>query len=76
MAPRGSDPLMRALLGPGVPELGCEGCFAQLDLWAELELARGEGDRFVPGLRAHLEGCPACAEEAASLLALLAPERS
>jgi hypothetical protein len=76
MVPRGSDPLMRALLGPGEPELGCEECFEQLDLWAELELAGGEADRPVPGLRAHLEGCPACAEEAASLLALLAQEPS
>ena len=51
---------MRALLGPEGPELSCEECFEQLDRYVELELAGADADQAVPGMRAHLEGCPAC----------------
>jgi hypothetical protein len=57
------------LLGPGRPELGCERCFDELDHYVELELAGGDADRAIPGMRAHLEGCPACREEHDLLLA-------
>ena len=62
--------LIRALLGPAGPELTCEECFEQLDRYVELELAGGDADAEVPGMAAHLEGCPACREEHESLLAL------
>jgi hypothetical protein len=62
------------LLGPVGPELGCEECFAELDRYVELDLAGSEPDRHVPGMRAHLEGCPACAEDFRSLKALLEAE--
>jgi hypothetical protein len=68
---RASDPLLARALGPNEPELSCEECFAELDRYAELLLARGEADRQVPGMRAHLAGCPACDEDLKSLLALL-----
>ena len=58
------------LLGPAEPEVGCDACFAELDRYVELELAGVDADAAVPGLRAHLEGCPACREEHDSLLAL------
>jgi hypothetical protein len=61
------------VLGPSGPELTCEECFAELDRYAELELAGAgaDADAEVPGMRAHLEGCPACSEDHESLLALL-----
>ena len=59
------------LLGPSGPELGCDECFAELDRYVELELAGADADTLVPGLQAHLAGCPACAEEHESLRALL-----
>ena len=62
---------MRALLGPVGPELTCEECFAQLDRYVELELAGRPADQEIPGMRAHLEGCPACDEDHASLLAFV-----
>jgi hypothetical protein len=68
---RHSDRLLAGLLGPPGPELGCEECFAQLDVYAEHELAGHDADRLVPGMREHLSGCPACAEEHASLRDLL-----
>ena len=59
------------LLGPAEPEVGCEACFDELDRYVELEIAGPDADVAVPGLRAHLDGCPACREEHDSLLALL-----
>jgi hypothetical protein len=67
--------LVARLLGPAGPELTCEECFAQLDRYVELELAGRAADEEVPGMRAHLEGCPACDEDHASLLALVRGER-
>jgi predicted anti-sigma-YlaC factor YlaD len=62
------------LLGPGEEEVGCDACFDDLDRYVELELAGEQADRIVPGLRAHLRGCPACREEYESLRDLVAAE--
>jgi hypothetical protein len=63
--------LLGRLLGPDGPELTCERCFEELDRYVELELARADADAAIPGMRAHLEGCPACAEDHESLRALV-----
>ncbi len=63
------------LLGPAAPEIGCDACFEELDRYVELELAGEDADAAVPGLRAHLDGCPACREEHDSLHAFVAGER-
>jgi hypothetical protein len=60
------------LLGPSGPELSCERCFEELDRFVELELDGADADREIPGMRAHLAGCKACAEEYASLRELVA----
>ena len=67
-----TDPkqLLARLLGPAEPEVGCDVCFEELDRYVELELAGADADAAIPGLRAHLEGCPACREEHESLLTL------
>ena len=65
------DPLVARLVGPPGPELTCEACFEELDRYVEAEVAGGDTDAVVPGLRAHLEGCSACAEDHASLLAFV-----
>jgi hypothetical protein len=62
---------LRRVLGPGRPELGCDDCFAELDRYVELEIAGGPADESVPGMSAHLEGCPACREDYLSLRALV-----
>ena len=69
--PKEPAELVSALLGPGEPELTCEQCFEELDRYVEVELAGGDPDAAVPGMRAHLEGCPACREDRDSLAALL-----
>jgi anti-sigma factor RsiW len=68
------DPELDRLLGPTGPELGCDECFELLDEYVELELSEVDADARVPGMRAHLEGCPACHEEHASLRALVAAD--
>jgi anti-sigma factor RsiW len=62
------------ILGPTGPELGCDACFELLDRYVELELAGDDAEAAVPGMLAHLEGCPACREEHESLRALVASE--
>ena len=59
------------VLGPAGPEVGCDECFDRIDHYVELEVAGYDVDAALPGLRAHLEGCPACREEHESLRALV-----
>jgi hypothetical protein len=66
---------VRRLLGPDGEELTCEQCFAELDRYVELELSDSDADAEIPGMRAHLEGCPACHEDHASLRDFVASER-
>jgi hypothetical protein len=51
-------------------------CFDELDRYVELELADKDVDAAIPGLRAHLDGCPACREEHESLYALVSGEQT
>jgi hypothetical protein len=66
--------VLRRALGPAGPELTCEACFEELDRYVEVELAGGDPDAAVPGMAAHLRGCPACAEDRESLASLLRAE--
>jgi len=75
MERRDQREMLRGLLGPASPEVGCDTCFAELDRFVELELAGHDAEVALPGLRAHLDGCPACREEHESLLALAAERR-
>ena len=68
------DRLVAALTGPRGPELTCDQCFERLDRYVELDLADADADTAIPGMRAHLEGCSACAEDRDSLRALLISE--
>ena len=55
------------LLGPEGPEVTCEQCFDLLDEYVDLEVAGTDADARLPGMRAHLDGCPACREDHESL---------
>ena len=73
---RGGPPeALARVLGFDQPELSCEECFAQLDRYVELSLTGDRADREVPGMRAHLDGCPACGEDFRSLRDLVAADR-
>jgi hypothetical protein len=54
------------------PWLSCDECFRLVDRYVERVLA-GQGDT-MPAMGVHLRACPACAEEAATLLELAAED--
>jgi hypothetical protein len=66
--------LVARLLGPEGPELSCEECFEHLDEYVDAELAGHDPEQVVPGMSAHLTGCPACREDHESLRDLVAGE--
>ena len=66
--------MMKDLLGPTGPEIGCDACFELLDEYVDLELQGHDADERIPGMREHLQGCPACHEEHESLRALASGE--
>jgi hypothetical protein len=66
--------IVARLLGPGGPEVSCEECFERLDEYVDAELAGRDLERAVPGMAAHLSGCPACREDHESLRDLVARE--
>ena len=69
-----SEASVDALLRDTTPWLSCEECFEHLDRYVELEHTGRDADAAIPGMRAHLRGCPACAEDHESLSALLAAD--
>ena len=71
---RRDDDTLKRLLGPAEPELLCDECFEKLDEYVELELEGAQADDRIPGMRAHLAGCPACREDYDSLLELVENE--
>jgi hypothetical protein len=73
--PRRLTDLLGGMLGPRGPELTCDECFEQLDRYVELELSGADAAAAVPGMDAHLDGCPACAEDHDSLHALVESEQ-
>jgi hypothetical protein len=64
--------LISRLLGPAAPEVTCDECFELLDQYVDLEVAGEDADARLPGMRAHLHGCPACQEDHESLRELVA----
>jgi anti-sigma factor RsiW len=69
-----TDRTLGRLLGPADPEVSCEECFEQLDAYVDRDLASGDAQQAMPALTAHLQGCPACAEEHESLRAFVSGE--
>jgi hypothetical protein len=55
------------------PWLSCDDCFELVDEYVERLLDGAPAAP--PAMRAHLRGCPACAEEAATLAVLVAEEQ-
>ena len=64
--------LIARLLGPSGPGVSCEEWFELVDEYVDLELAGEDADRRLPGMREHLQGCPACHEDHESLRDLVA----
>jgi anti-sigma factor RsiW len=66
--------IVARLLGPDGYEVSCEECFERLDEYVDAELAGRDPEHDVPGMAAHLAGCPACREDHESLRELVARE--
>jgi hypothetical protein len=64
------------VIGPPGPEVGCEQCFEELDRYVELEFAGVDAEAVIAGMRAHFQGCSACAEDRESLRACLSVRRA
>ena len=62
-----ADNMIKRLLGPADDELLCDECFEKIDEYVDLELRGDDAAARIPGMRPHLEGCPACREEYESL---------
>jgi hypothetical protein len=71
-----TDKTLARILGPAEPELLCDECFEKLDEYVELELRGAPADERIPGMRAHLDGCPACHEEYDGLRELASDDRA
>ena len=71
-----TDKTLKRLLGPAQPELLCDECFERLDEYVELEVRGAAADERIPGMRPHLDGCPACHEEYESLRELVAGDQA
>ena len=54
------------------PFLSCDDCFDLVDRYVEALLS--DPDHDMPAMRTHLAGCAACAEEARSLIGLVAEQ--
>jgi hypothetical protein len=70
--PRLGPEVIRRLTVDTEPWLSCDDCFRLVDEYVEALLA-GRQDP-MPAMRVHVRGCPACSEEARTLLVLAAQE--
>ncbi|MCO5316770.1 MAG: hypothetical protein M9938_11510 [Solirubrobacterales bacterium] len=62
-----ADQVIGRILGPAGPEVSCDDCFRWLDHYVELERDGLDAEAAIPGMAAHLEGCPACKDDHAAL---------
>jgi hypothetical protein len=71
-----TDKTLERILGPAQPEVLCDECFEKLDEYVDLELRGAPADERIPGMRPHLDGCPACHEEYESLRELVSGDQA
>jgi hypothetical protein len=62
--------VLERLVVPTEPWLSCEDCFEAMDGYVDTLLA--DASTAAPAMDVHLAACPACAEEAVSLIILVA----
>ncbi len=63
--------LMRSIFMTHRDEIGCDTCFDQMDLFAEITLAGKDVASAMPHVYRHLQMCKACREEFEALLSAL-----
>ncbi len=65
---------LQTLLATDPRDAGCAETFALVHRYAEILVAGGDPEATMPGVTAHLTGCPPCAEDFQGLLAALRRE--
>jgi hypothetical protein len=70
------DDRLGRILGPADAEVSCEECFDRLGAYVDRDVVAGDAAQRMPGLAAHLRGCPACAEDHDSLRAFVRQRRT
>ena len=70
------SPYIHGLLGPTGDQVGCDACFELLDEYVEREAAGEDVAAAMPEMATHLQGCPVCADEHESLIALVRGEHA
>ncbi|MGC9521702.1 MAG: hypothetical protein ACP5HG_07450 [Anaerolineae bacterium] len=63
--------LVQDILATQPQEIGCDTCFAKLDLYVEMVLTGKDAALAMPLVHAHLERCAACREEFEALLSAM-----
>lgn len=63
--------LVQNILNTESIEIGCDMCYAQLDVFVELVLTGKNAAGMMPLVQAHLDRCFGCREEYEALLELL-----
>jgi len=63
--------LIRSIFMTHRDEIGCDTCFDQMDLFAELTMAGKDAASAMPHVYRHLQMCQACREEFEALLSAL-----
>jgi hypothetical protein len=63
--------LVWSIVNTEADEIGCDTCFAHLDVFVDMVLAGHRAAGAMPLVEAHLERCPACREEYEALLMAL-----
>ncbi len=63
--------MVRGVVSTRPDEIGCDDCFEQLDLFAELQLAGKNAAQAVPLVQDHLTRCRDCREEFEALMIVL-----
>lgn len=63
--------LVRSILTTRPDEIGCDDCYARLDIFVEMTLAGKNAAEAMPLVHDHLQRCGNCREEFEALLAAL-----
>ena len=63
--------LIRSIFMTHRDEIGCDTCFDQMDLFAEITLTGKDAASAMPRVYRHLQMCKACREEFGALLSAL-----
>ncbi|MBE9523891.1 MAG: hypothetical protein IMY76_02250 [Chloroflexi bacterium] len=63
--------IVRSIVSTHEEEIGCDDCYAEVDIFAEMVLQGKDADSALPLIKYHLDHCGNCREEFEALLETL-----